>query len=68
MSRKEALEYCNHNIEIANYFQKHSNAGYTFVKGMMISYGKIKVLLIDMYGVIIKESKGRLFKELFNFG
>lgn len=40
MSRKEALEYCNRNIEIAYYFQKHSNAGYTFVKGMMISYGK----------------------------
>lgn len=40
MSRKEAEEYCNRNIEIADFFQKHPDAGYTFVKGTMISYGK----------------------------
>ncbi len=40
MTRKEATEYCERNIEIATYFQEHPNAGYTFVKGTMISYGK----------------------------
>lgn len=40
MSRKEATEYCNRNIEIAEYFQTHPEAGYTFVRGTMISYGK----------------------------
>lgn len=40
MSRKEATEYCNRNVKIADYFQKHSDVAYTFVKGTMISYGK----------------------------
>jgi len=40
MSRKEATEYCNRNIEIADYFRTHPDAGYTFAKGTMISYGK----------------------------
>lgn len=40
MSRKEATEYCDRNVEIADYFQEHPDAGYTFVKGTMISYGK----------------------------
>ncbi len=40
MSRKEATDYCNRNIIIADYFDEHPDAGYTFVKGTMISYGK----------------------------
>ncbi len=40
MSRKEATEYLNRKIEIADYFREHTDAGYTFVKGTMISYGK----------------------------
>ena len=40
MSRKEATDYCNRNIVIADYFNNHPDAGYTFVKGTMISYGK----------------------------
>ena len=40
MTRKEASDFCERNIEIATYFQEHPNAGYTFVKGTMISYGK----------------------------
>lgn len=42
MDRKEAEEYCNRSTEIANYFKSHPDAGYTFVKGQMISYGKKK--------------------------
>lgn len=40
MSRKEAIGYCNRNVEIADYFKEHPDAGYTFVKGTMISYGR----------------------------
>lgn len=40
MSRKEATDYCTRNIRIAEFFQLHPNAGYTFAKGTMISYGK----------------------------
>lgn len=40
MSRKEATEYLSHNEEIAEYFKDHPQAGYTFVKGSMISYGR----------------------------
>jgi len=40
MTRKEATEYCERNLEIAEYFREHPDAGYTFVKGTMISYGK----------------------------
>ena len=40
MSRKEAAEYCNRNIEIADFFRIHPDVEYTFVKGTMISYGK----------------------------
>ena len=40
MSRKEATECCDRNIEIADFFQKHPDAEYTFVRGTMISYGK----------------------------
>lgn len=40
LSRKEAEDYCNRNIEIADFFADNPTAGYTFVKGKMISYGK----------------------------
>lgn len=40
LSRKEAEEYCNRNIAIADFFADNPTAGYTFVKGKMISYGK----------------------------
>ncbi len=40
LSRKEAEDYCNRNIKIANFFSDNPNAGYTFMKGQMISYGK----------------------------
>lgn len=40
LSHKEAEDYCNWNIEIANFFSENPNAGYTFMKGQMISYGK----------------------------
>ena len=40
LSHKEAEDYCNRNIEIANFFSDNPNAGYTFMKGQMISYGK----------------------------
>ncbi len=40
LSHKEAEDYCNHNIKIAEYFSSNSKAGYTFIKGQMISYGK----------------------------
>lgn len=40
MSRKEASEYVNRNVEIEEHFRAHPRAGYTFVKGTMISYGK----------------------------
>lgn len=40
MTRKEATAFCERNVEIATFFQENPNAGYTFVKGTMISYGK----------------------------
>lgn len=40
LSRKEAEEYCDRNVKIADYFLSHPAAGYTFMKGQMISYGK----------------------------
>lgn len=40
LSRREAEDYCNRNIAIADFFADHPSAGYTFVKGKMISYGK----------------------------
>ena len=40
LSRKEAEDYCSRNIEIADFFADNPGAGYTFVKGSMISYGK----------------------------
>ena len=33
-------DYCNRNIEIANFFSDNPDAGYTFMKGLMISYRK----------------------------
>lgn len=40
LSRREAEDYCSRNIAIADFFADHPSAGYTFVKGKMISYGK----------------------------
>lgn len=40
MSRKEAAEHCDRNLEIADFFQNHPDVEYTFVKGTMIVYGK----------------------------
>lgn len=40
LSRKEAEDYCNRNLEIADFFSDNPDAGYTFMKGKMISYGK----------------------------
>lgn len=40
LSRKEAEDYCNRNLEIAKFFADHPEAGYTFMKGKMISYGR----------------------------
>lgn len=38
--REEAEEYCDRNIWISDFFKENPSAGYTFVKGTMISYGK----------------------------
>lgn len=46
VSRKDAEEYCLRNIEIAEFFRENPRAGYTFMKGQMISYGK-KESIID---------------------
>lgn len=40
LSRGEAEDYCNRNAKIADFFSDHPTAGYTFMKGKMISYGK----------------------------
>lgn len=40
LSRGEAEDYCRRNIAIADFFAANPSAGYTFVKGKMISYGK----------------------------
>lgn len=40
LSRKEAEDYCNRNVRIAEFFSENPDAGYTFMKGQMISYGK----------------------------
>lgn len=40
LSRKEADDYCSRNEKIAKFFSDHPAAGYTFMKGHMISYGK----------------------------
>lgn len=40
LSHKEAEDYCNRNEKITEYFAANPMAGYTFVRGQMISYGK----------------------------
>lgn len=40
LSRKEAEDYCNRHVKIAKFFSDNPAAGYTFMKGQMISYGK----------------------------
>lgn len=33
-------KYCNRNSKITEFFEKNPKAGYTFMKGQMISYGE----------------------------
>jgi hypothetical protein len=40
LSRREAEEYCGRNDKITKFFSDNPTAGYTFMKGQMISYGK----------------------------
>ena len=40
MSRKEAEDYCCRNDKIAEYFSGNPAAGYTALKGQLISYGR----------------------------
>jgi len=40
MTRQEAEWFCDRNNVIKEFFDKHPEAGYTFAKGTMISYGK----------------------------
>lgn len=40
LSRKEAEDYCDKNTKIAEFFSDHPTAGYTFMRGQMISYGR----------------------------
>lgn len=40
LSCKEAEDYCNRNMKIAKFFSDNPDAGYTFMRGQMISYGK----------------------------
>lgn len=40
LSRREAEDYCDRSIRIAEYFAANPRAGYTFARGQMISYGK----------------------------
>lgn len=40
MTRQEAERNIDRNIEISKFFSEHPDAGYTFFKGTMISYGK----------------------------
>lgn len=40
LSHTEAENYCNRNVKIADFFFNNPSAGYTFMKGQMISYGK----------------------------
>lgn len=45
VSRKDAEEYCNRNVKITEFFKENPEAGYTFVKGQMISYGRKKSII-----------------------
>lgn len=45
VSRREAEEYCNRNVKIEEFFKENPEAGYTFVKGQMISYGRKKSIV-----------------------
>lgn len=40
LSRQEAEDYCNRNVKIEEFFLNNPMAGYTFMRGQMISYGK----------------------------
>lgn len=47
LSRKEAQDHCLRNREIAEYFSANPGAGFTFVRGMLISYGRKPVAQPD---------------------
>ena len=40
LSHQEAADYCDRNAIIADFFSANPAAGYTFVRGQVISYGK----------------------------
>ena len=40
LDRREAQQYCDRNRIITGFFRENQSAGYTFVKGHMITYGK----------------------------
>ena len=40
LSCKEAEDYCSRNVKITKYFSDNPAAGYTIMKGHVISYGK----------------------------
>ena len=40
MTRQEAEAFCDRNVMIAEFFKQHPDAGYSFFKGTMISYGR----------------------------
>jgi hypothetical protein len=40
MTRQEAEGFCDRNIMISDFFKQHPDAGYSFFKGTMISYGR----------------------------
>lgn len=40
LSRKEAEDYCDRNVKVAEFFSNNPAAGYTFMRGQIISYGK----------------------------
>ncbi len=46
VSRRATEEYCNRNIKITEFFAENPSAGYTLMKGQMISYGQ-KESIID---------------------
>lgn len=43
LDRREAQQYCDRNRIITGFFREHETAGYSFVKGHMITYGKKSV-------------------------
>lgn len=44
LDRREARQYCDRNRVITGFFREYRAAGYTFVKGHMITYGKRSII------------------------